>query len=234
MPQGKFTRDQQGRQMTAPRDPSGEPPLSRDRIAAAAVDLLNAQGMNGLTMRRLADRLGAGAMSLYWHVSGKEEVLDLALDAVLACPVPPGHPTPETAAPSDWTGEILDMLEDWRARMLRHPWSAGLLPRRALGPGILGRLEFLGKALSAAGVRDADLNVAIWSIWNYVMGATVTRASFTVPDATPDAAEQRLARVGADYPTIGQSRLLLDDDWDGTFRKGLGCLLEGLTQRKPS
>ena len=66
------------------------------------------------------------------------------------------------------------------------------------------------------------------------MGATVTRASFAVPDATPDAAEQRLARVGADYPTIGQSRLLLDDDWDGTFRKGLGCLLEGLTQRKPS
>lgn len=215
--------------MTARREPSGEPPLSRDRIIAAAVDLLDAHGIDGLTMRRLADRLGSGAMSLYWHVSNKDEVLDLALDAVLACPV-----RPEPAGPAGWTGDVVDMLEDWRASMLSHPWSAVLLPRRALGPGILGRLEFLGSTLSAAGVEDADLNVAIWSIWNYVMGATVTRASFEGPDADPVAAGQRLATIGEDYPTIGQSRLLLDSDWEGTFRKGLYFLLEGLTVRSPS
>lgn len=219
--------------MTARREPTGErpgePPLSRDRIAAAAVDLLDTHGMDGLTMRRLADRLGAGAMSLYWHVGNKEEVLDLALDAVLAYPVPP-----EPAGPQDWTGDVLDMLEDWRASMLRHPWSAALLPRRALGPGILGRLEFLGRALSGAGVKDAELNVAIWSIWNYVMGATVTRASFARPDADPDASGQPLAGAGEDYPTIGRSGLLLDSDWEGTFRKGLGLLLEGLTVQRPS
>ena len=55
--------------------------LSPARIAAAAVALLDAQGVNGLTMRGLAERLGSGVMSLYWHVDSKEAVFDLALDA---------------------------------------------------------------------------------------------------------------------------------------------------------
>ena len=155
------------------QEPPGEPPLSRDRIVATALDLLDAHGLDGLTMRRLADRLGAGVMSLYWHVDNKEDVLDLALDSVLDYRGPP-----QLEEPQDWRAEVVHMLEDWRASMLRHPWSASLLPRRALGQNILGRLELLSKTLSRAGVADADLNAAIWSLWNYVMGATITRASF--------------------------------------------------------
>ena len=123
------------------------------------------------------------------------------------------------------------MLEDWRAGMLRHPWSASLLPSRALGPSILARLELLSKTLSGAGIADADLNVAIWSLWNYVMGATVTRASFDLSDDDRAAAQQRLERLGERYPTIERSRLLLDSDWDGAFRKGLDFLLDGLAPR---
>lgn len=202
----------------------GEPPLSRERIVATAVELLDAQGIDGLTMRRLADRLGSGVMSLYWHVDNKEDVFDLALDSVLEYRGPP-----QTVEPRDWRGEVVHMLDDWRGGMLRHPWSASLLPRRALGPNILGRLELLSKTLAKAGVADADLNVAIWSLWNYVMGATITRASFDLSDDDRAAAQQRLERLGESYPTIERSRLLLDDDWDGTFRKGLGLLLDGLS-----
>ena len=145
------------------------------------------KGVDGLTMRRLADRLGSGVMSLYWHVDNKEDVFDLALDSVLEYRGPP-----QTAESQDWRGEVVHMLEDWRASMLRHPWSASLLPRRALGPNILSRLELLSKTLSRAGVADADLNVAIWSLWNYVMGATITRASFDLSDDDRAAAQQRL------------------------------------------
>ena len=145
------------------------------------------KGVDGLTMRRLADRLGSGVMSLYWHVDNKEDVFDLALDSVLEYRGPP-----QIVEPQDWRGEVVHMLEDWRASMLRHPWSASLLPRRALGPNILSRLELLGKTLSGAGVADADLNVAIWSLWNYVMGATITRASFDLSDDDRAAAQQRL------------------------------------------
>ena len=215
-------------QQAKPAIESGqEPPLSLERIVATAVELLDADGIDGLKMRRLADRLGAGAMSLYWHVDNKEEVFDLALDAVLVY-----HAPPQTVEPRDWRQEVIHMLEDWRASMLRHPWSASLLPRRALGPNILGRLELLSRTLSGAGVADADLNVAIWSLWNFVIGATITRASFDLSDEDQAAAQQRLTRLSEHYPTIERSRLLLDNDWDGAFRNGIDFLLDGLAPKQ--
>jgi AcrR family transcriptional regulator len=204
-------------------EPHSEPPLSLERIVATAVELLDADGIDGLKMRRLADRLGAGAMSLYWHVANKEEVFDLALNAVLEY-----RGIPQTGKSEDWRADVVHMLEDWRARMLRHPWSASLLPQRALGPNILGRLELLSKTLSGAGVADADLNVAIWSLWNYVIGATITRASFDLTEEDRAAGQERLTRLSEHYPTIERSRLLLDNDWDGVFRQGLDFLLDGL------
>jgi AcrR family transcriptional regulator len=194
---------------------------------ATAVKLLDAKGIDGSTMRRLADRLGSGVMSLYWHVDNKEDVFDLALDQVLEY-----RPPAEAVQSRDWRAEVAHMLEDWRASMLRHPWSASLLPRRALGPNILGRLELLSKTLSEAGVADADLNVAIWSLWNYVIGATITRASFDLSDEDRAAAQQRLTSLSEHYPTIERSRLLLDNDWDGAFRKGLDFLLDGLAPKQ--
>ncbi|WP_104667596.1 TetR/AcrR family transcriptional regulator [Ensifer adhaerens] len=207
----------------AGRKPGGEPSLSLERIVATAVELLDAEGIEGLKMRQLADRLGAGVMSLYWHVGNKEEVFDLALDAVFAF-----LDQPQTDDVEDWRKGVVRMLEDWRAIMLRHPWSASLLPRRALGANILGRLETMSEALSRAGVADADMNVAIWSLWNYVLGATVTRASFALSDADQAAGQERLSALSERYPTIERTRLLLDSDWDGTFRKGLDVLLDGL------
>lgn len=207
------------------QEPS-EPPLSLDRIVAAAVDLLDAEGIEGLTMRRLADRLGSGVMSLYWHVDNKENVLDLALDRALA------HSGASQAVEArQWRSHVVHMLEDWRVSMLRHPWSMSLLPRRTLGPNILNRLELLSKTLSTGGVADADLNVAVWALWNYVMGATVTRASFNRSDDDQVAAQLRLAHSGENYPTIERAQLLLDKDWDGTFKKGLDFLLDGLSPK---
>lgn len=207
------------------QEPS-EPPLSLDRIVAAAVDLLDAEGIEGLTMRRLADRLGSGVMSLYWHVDNKENVLDLALDRVLA-----HSGASQTVEARQWRSHVVHMLEDWRVSMLHHPWSMSLLPRRTLGPNILNRLELLSKTLSRGGVADADLNVAVWALWNYVMGATVTRASFNRSDDDQAAAQLRLAHSGENYPTIERAQLLLDKDWDGTFKKGLDFLLDGLSPK---
>ncbi|MGO6725915.1 TetR/AcrR family transcriptional regulator [Rhizobium ruizarguesonis] len=219
-----------GRRGTPPQsgqEPRSEPTLSLERIVATAVNLLDAEGVDGLKMRRLADRLGAGAMSLYWHVDNKEKVFDLALDSVLEY-----RGLPDIVESRDWRGDVVHLLEDWRASMLRHPWSASLLPRRALGPNILIRLELLSKTLSGAGVTDADLNVAIWSLWNYVIGATITRANFDLSDDDRAAAQQRLTGLSQHYPTIERSRLLLDNDWDGAFSKGLDFLLDGLAPRQ--
>lgn len=206
-----------------PFEAAAEPALSRERIVATAVELLDVHGVGGLTMRGLADALGSGVMSLYWHVSNKEDVFDLALDAVLDYRAPP-----QPAEPRDWRGDVVHLLEDWRTSMLRHPWSAVLLPRRALGPSVLARLELLGAALSRGGVPEADLNVAIWALWNHVMGATITRASFERSDEDQAASQSALSER---YPTIERSRLLLDSDWDGAFSKGLDFLLDGLARK---
>ncbi|WP_065377390.1 TetR/AcrR family transcriptional regulator [Ensifer adhaerens] len=225
------TRTKRSQRANVKRQPRQEPrsdaSLSLERIVTTAVELLDAEGVDGLTMRRLADRCGSGVMSLYWHVDTKEDVFDLALDSVLEYRGPW-----QTGEPQDWRTEVVHMLEDWRASMLRHPWSASLLPSRALGANVLGRLELLGTTLSRAGVADADLNVTIWSLWNHVLGATVTLASFDRSDEDKAAAQQRLTQLSERYPTIERSRLLLDDDWDGTFRKGLDFLLDGLTPKQ--
>lgn len=220
------TEKKRPRRSEAPPPSAQEPPLSLERIVAGAVDLLDEQGLDGLKMRRLADRLGAGAMSLYWHVGNKDAVFDLALDSVLAY-----RGLPQEDGLRDWRADVIHILEDWRAGMLRHPWSAALLPRRALGPNILLRLELLGGSLSRAGVADADLNVAIWSLWNYVIGATITRASFDLSEEERAAGQERLTRLGERHPTIERTRLLLDNDWDGAFRNGLDLLLDGLVPR---
>lgn len=211
----------QNKQAQGTQTPSGkeEPSLSRERVAEVAVELLDAQGVRGLTMRRLAEHLGSGVMSLYWHVKNKEDVFDLALDSVLAY-----HRPPDALGSKDWRAEVLHLLEDWRAVMIRHPWSASLLPRRVFGQNILARLELLGTILSGVGVEDEDLNAAIWSLWNYVMGATATWASFA------HSSDERPADpypVGL-HPTIDRSGLLQDDDWDGVFGKGLVFLLDGI------
>jgi AcrR family transcriptional regulator len=196
-----------------------DPSLSRERVAEVAVELLDAQGVRGLTMRRLAELLDCGVMSLYWHVKNKDDVFDLALDSVLAY-----HSPPDVLGAVDWRADVLHLLEDWRAVMIRHPWAASLLPRRVFGQNILARLELLGTILSSVGVKDEELNAAIWSLWNYVMGATATWASFA------DSSEERPADPYPEgvHPTIERSGLLQDEDWDGVFRKGLVFLLKGI------
>lgn len=205
-------------------EPNDDGPLSRERIVLAAIEILDGDGdgAGGLTMRRLADRLGCGVMSLYWHVENKEVVLGLALDAVVAYRAP-------ATAPHRWRDEIVVLMEDWRACMLRHPWAAPLLPQHELGPNILARLELLSVALSKGGVAETDLNAAIWSLWNHAIGAATSRVSFDLKDCG-DSREDTGLPSGR-YPSIERSRLVEDDDWDGVFRKGLGFLLDGLSRR---
>lgn len=219
------TRPPRGRKPHSSGHPSDDQSLTRERIAAAAIGMLDAKGIDNMTMRALAEALGSGVMSLYWHVANKEAVFDLALDSVLAYREPEGRG-------GDWRGDILHMVMDWRSTMLRHPWSALLLPRRVLGPNILVRLEHLSVCLRRGEVPEEYVNAAIWSIWNYVMGATLTRVTFGPSDEDRIAAQDRLAELGSVYPSLGRSRLLLDDDWDGAFRKGLEFLLDGIGARR--
>ncbi|MEV8362775.1 TetR/AcrR family transcriptional regulator C-terminal domain-containing protein [Streptomyces niveus] len=193
-----------------------------------AVALLDEEGIDGLTMRRLAERIGSGVTTLYWHVDTKDDVVDLALDAILG-ELPPGDGTSDgSAADDEWRAAIVALLVDWRTTMLRHPWSAALLQRPTLGPNLLARMEFLQATLVRPGFTGAHLHTATWTLYNYLMGATVARASFQLSEEDRETAQRRLRDRSEEFPTLSAHQYMLEDDWDGTFVTGLGYVLDGI------
>ncbi|MHA6803244.1 TetR/AcrR family transcriptional regulator [Salinifilum ghardaiensis] len=202
-------------------------PLSRERIAAEAVDLLDSDGTQRLTMRRLADRLGTGATTLYWHVDTKDDVLDLALDEIFGEVPLPAPPTNDS-----WHAPLNAFLHQWRTVLLQHPWSAPLLGTRPLmGPNALARSEFLHATLLTAGIPQPHLTAAAYALSNYVIGSVATRAAWHVrgnESAVRHAAQNHLQIHHASYPVQAEYLIMTDQDWDASFTHGLAYLLDGL------
>lgn len=199
------------------------PPLTRERITAAAVALLDTEGLDRLTMRRLADRLEVGTTTLYWHVDAKEDVLDLAVDAVFAESPPPARHS------DDWRADITTLLMDWRRTLLRHPWSAALPLRQrpTIGPGFLAWMEFLQTALLRAGFTGRHLAAASWVLYSHVQGSAASQTNLRWTRAEREAGQEQLAAHRELYPTLAAQQHLLDDDWSGNFELGLTYLLDG-------
>ncbi|HEV2260462.1 MAG TPA: TetR/AcrR family transcriptional regulator [Streptosporangiaceae bacterium] len=122
-------------------------PISRDAIVTAAVQLLDREGLTALSMRKLADELGAGAASLYWHVGSKDGLLDLVMDEVI------GEGKVPDPDPGRWQEQLKQVARDQRAASLRHPWlvrvSIGRIP---MGPNALRYSERILAILRAGGL----------------------------------------------------------------------------------
>lgn len=94
--------------------------LDRDRITAASVRLLDADGLAKFSMRRLAAELDVTAMSLYWYVDTKDDLLELALDTVFG-------EIPATAEDLDWRDRLRELATSYRKMFVRHPWVSALV-----------------------------------------------------------------------------------------------------------
>jgi AcrR family transcriptional regulator len=115
--------------------------LSRAEIVAAAIAVADGEGPDAITMRRIARELGAGAMSLYWHVGSKEELLDLMLESIEAeieVPEPSG----------DWRADLGVFAHRTRTAMSRHRWAMEFIGSRPpSGPNDARNLERLLRLL---------------------------------------------------------------------------------------
>lgn len=122
-------------------------PISREAIVATAIRLLDDEGLSALSMRRIADQLGTGAASLYWHVGSKDGLLDLVFDEIV------GELTIPDPDPPRWREQIKDVARAQRAISLRHPYvvqiSIGRIP---LGPNALRYSERTLAILRAGGL----------------------------------------------------------------------------------
>lgn len=146
-------------------------PLDRARIVAAAVELANEHGIAGVTMRAVARGLGVEAMSLYNHVSSRDDLLDGMVDAVFAeIALPP--------AQSGWREAMDQRAASARAVLLRHPWAVGLLDSRGTpGPATLRHHDAVLGALRAGGFSVAGAARAFSVIDSYLYGFVLQEVS---------------------------------------------------------
>src|SRR4051812_49283757 len=103
-----------------PRAKREQPTLDRDQIVDAAMELLDAEGLDGLSMRRLGTKLNSGATTVYWHVANKDELLELALDRAMAEVTVPG---PDE---DGWRAAATGFAHSLRTMIHRHPWTVTL------------------------------------------------------------------------------------------------------------
>jgi AcrR family transcriptional regulator len=137
-----------------------------DRIVDAAIDVADAEGLDALSMRRLAKELDTGTTSLYRYVTDKEELLELMADAVNG-----DEPFPE-ALRSDWRAAFEAVGRSFRQQMLDHPWlAAEIASRPAIGPNML---RVADSVLGVAAGMAPDLtaaNAIVATLLRYVRGA---------------------------------------------------------------
>ena len=213
--------------------------LSREQIVRTAMATLDAEGLAGLSIRKLAAKLGAGATSLYWHVPTKDDLIDLLIDEIWS---EVDVPDPELAG---WRSGALLFGHSLRATVLRHPWLPEIMyVRPSIGPNAM-TLGSRGLVLfGAAGFSGPDVDFAMGSVMSYVLGTASSevatremarKAGQSLEQMSGDLLQQAEA-LTTDLPGMHESvRRRADRDVNALFTEsfafGLDALLDGLEAR---
>jgi len=162
----------------ARRERSTRAPLTREAVVEAALRVLEREGADGLSMRRVAEELGTGPASLYWHVASKDELINLVIDRVVSeIEVPPPDPARWEEQLKEW------LLQAWQV-FQRYPGVAGLtLGRIPVGPNLVRWTEWMLALLRVAGVPDRIAAYA-GDLLGLYLGASAYERSLGVPSPT--------------------------------------------------
>ncbi len=211
--------------------------MSAERIVAQAVEIADAQGVEGVTMRSVAQGLGVGTMSLYTHVLGKPELYALMVDHVL------GEDLHPIAAGASWREALADIARNDRDRYLRHPWLLDLITfGPACGPHVTAKYERDLSALVDSGLTATEINAVVLTLGAFVQGAARSQASMLAAqsagfsDADWWQAHQQYWPQILDpdrFPTVHRvfdeaGRTNPDTEHDFAFEFGLHRLLDGI------
>ena len=210
-------------------------PLSKERVLVEAVALADENGIGTLTMRRLADRLHVEPMSLYHHVSNKDEILDGMVDVVFR----------EIALPStavDWAKAMRDRAVSARNALRRHPWAIGRMESRLTpGPATLRDHNAVIGCLRAAGFTIELAGHAFSAIDSYLYGFAMQELNlpFSTPEETAEMAVVFLDQFPAEeYPHLAELTLkhvlVPGYDYGNEFIFGLDLILDGLERARTS
>ena len=215
--------------------PAGDERLNRERVLKAAVALADQEGIGSVTMRRLAEELGAGAMSLYYHVPNKDELLSGMVDLVFGEIELPAHA-------EDWKAALRRRAISTRDALRRHPWAVGRMEATsAPGPNDLRLHDAVLGCLRAAGF-SVEMAVQAYSLQDaYIYGFALqeknlafgTREEFAETAAKRvREVETRAPDVAAAYPNLAEvvAGFVAKHGYsaDDAFVFGLDVILDGL------
>jgi AcrR family transcriptional regulator len=206
-------------------------PLSRERVLETAVTFADRHGLEALSMRKLADELSVAAMSLYYHVPNKVELVDGMIDIVFGEIEPPSLDV-------DWKTAMRRRAVSTRDALNRHRWAVGQMEGRSThGPANLRLHNDVLGCLRAAGF-SLEMTVHAYSVQDaYIYGFALQETDMTpeTPEDFAAVAEQQMqdyAAVLADYPhlveVVGGHVAKAGYDYAGEFLFGLDLILDGL------
>jgi AcrR family transcriptional regulator len=207
------------------------PSLDVDRIVAAASRVADAEGLGALTMRRVAGELGAPAMTLYSHVPGKGELVDLMLDAALGELYPDEEPTS-----GNWRARVESVARANRQLLLRHPWVVALGPPLP-GPNRLRKYDIELRAVDGMGLSEVQMDLLVTLLDGFVRGAVGGSPGPGGPppvDAGPAGSSVRRVVDPELFPTAArvtaraEAELPVDVARERAFEFGLERLLDGI------
>ncbi len=221
----------------APRnDQDRRPQLTRERVVAEALTVIAQDGVQALTMRTLAARLGVVPGALYHHVRNKEQLHDLVLDAALA--EVDGHLDPS----QPWTQQLKLLAHRLRDVLENHPGVAALLKTRdPLGPHSLALAEAILAPLQAAGFGDHQAGLAFFLLVDYTTGFAVSPPTAVNEQRVRDAATRtQLHEFFRSLPPdrfpalVALGPHVWVDNRDQRFTAGLDVLVDGLEHARRS
>ena len=190
------------------------PPLSRERVLAAAVALADARGVEALSMRNLAQELAVVPMALYKHVASKDELLDGLVDLVVAEIDPP-------AGGTDWRTAMRRRILSARGALLRHPWASRVIESRTdPTPAVVAYMDSMIGMFRAGGFSIDLTHHAMHAMGSRLLGFSqelFQEGTDLGPDMDPAAVQ---AMAGA-YPHI--TELVTAISHDGASVVGGGC-----------
>ncbi|PXY33073.1 TetR family transcriptional regulator [Prauserella sp. PE36] len=225
-----------GDQQRRTRGPA--PAYSRDQIADAAIEIADEEGLAAVTMRKVAARLGTGAMSLYRYVANKEALVELMADRIFG-----REEWPEPSG--DWKRDLGDIARGQRRALLAHPWLPRVWSGRpAMGPNMLRGFERSMSILDGLGLGIDDMfeTIALVNTWvdGYVQSELATREFFG--DADDEEVHRAMAPYvesvieSGEYPYF--ARLIAEakaphQDAESRFERALDRILAGIEATLP-
>jgi AcrR family transcriptional regulator len=202
-------------------------PLSRDRVLVAAIDLADRSGIDALTMRRLAQELGVEAMTLYYHVTNKGDILDGITDMVVS----------EIELPSSgaaWKASLRRTAISAHEILVRHPWAANLMLSGGVRQGRLRYMEALLGCLRRGGFSAEMTHHAYHALDSHILGFTLWQVGMAIDaQALPHLAAdflKNLSREELPYLVEHVEQHLTESrEYEGSeFDFGLDLILDGL------